>query len=89
MDRKTYLLMCRECAMLETDAKGIPYYIPNRLKVVWNGLEFYPMELTISFDKQGNVQNHCRFHDLRANSIAGAELWEVKPKVEGQEQEAN
>lgn len=82
MERKQYLLMCRECAMLEKNEKGVPCSTPDRLRIVWQGLEFFPIDLTISFDREGNVRNHCKFHDLRADSVAGAELWEIKPKIE-------
>lgn len=81
MDRRQYLLMCRECAILEKKERGTLLDCPDELKVVWRGMEFYPLSLTIEFDKKGNAVNYCRMHDLMADSTAGAELWEIEPKV--------
>lgn len=68
--------------MLEKDGKNAPLYCPDDLKIVWKGMQFYPVSLTIGFDQEGNVVNWCRFHDLKADSLAGAEIREVKPLIE-------
>lgn len=82
MERAEYLRMARHCAMLEKDSRGIPLNVPSRYRVVWQGLEFYPVSLHISFGPDGSVINHCVFHDLHADSIAGADLEYVQSKGE-------
>lgn len=82
MDRAEYLRMARHCAMLEKDKRGIPLNVPSRYRIVWQGMEFYPVSLTISFDEKGMVINHCTFHDLYADSIAGADLEYIDSKGE-------
>lgn len=66
--------------MLEKNEKGAPYDCPDELRIIWQGMEFYPVSLTISFDKNGNVINHCQFHDMKADSTAGADLNQINRK---------
>jgi hypothetical protein len=77
IDRKTYLEMCQKVAALPSGVLGIKEKVPEDLKVVYDGVTYYPMSLEISFDKDGKVINTAILHSLKANSIVGAELKEV------------
>lgn len=84
MDRNEYLLMCRECAMLERGRYGNPISCPDELRVVWDGMEFWPCSYRIDFEVgTGRPLHVAIFRDLRADSIAGAPLEQVERKAGG------
>ncbi len=81
MDRKIYLEMMRECALLDRGIFDICIDVPDDLRVVWKGIEYYPQAYTLEYDKQGKVTHTCRLHDLSANAVVGAPLHEIERKT--------
>ena len=77
IERKTYLEMCQKVAVLPSGVLGIKEKLPDDLKVIYDGVVYYPLSLEISFDKDGKVINTAILHSLTANSIIGAELKEI------------
>ena len=51
--------------------------VPDELKVVHNGIVYYPVAYELSFDK-GQTVHKAILHDLKANSITYADLGKVK-----------
>ena len=79
IDRKTYLEMCQMCAVIIA-RDGVPQ-LPRNLLVKHNGIEYYPISYSLSFDGNGKAEHRAIFHDLKANSISGCLLSELE-KVE-------
>ena len=63
--------------MLKSGICGIKENIPDELKVVHNGIVYYPVKYELSFDKNGNPQHTAILHDLFANSIIYVDLKKV------------
>lgn len=83
MDRTKYLNMARECAMIKKRGPfGIRQNVPDRLRVVWKGIEYYPQSYELRFNDEGTVNHIAVIHDLVANSISHVPLGEVKEKCE-------
>ena len=80
MDRKLYLELMRECALLERGIFGICVNVPDELRVVWKGIEYYPEAYTLEYRPDGTTAHTCRLHDLTANAVVGAPLHEVEVK---------
>jgi hypothetical protein len=77
IDRKTYLEMCQKVAVLPSGVLGIKEKVPDDLKVVYDGVAYYPLSLEISFEKDGKVINTAILHSLTANSIIERNLKDV------------
>ncbi len=77
IDRKTYLEMCQKVAVLPSGVLGIKEKVPEDLKVIYDGIVYYPLSLEISFDKDGKVINTAILHSLTANSIIERNLKDV------------
>lgn len=77
IDRKTYLEMCQKVAVLPSGVLGIKEKVPDELKVIYDGVVYYPLSLEISFDKDGKVINTAILHSLTANSIIERNLKDV------------
>ena len=73
IERKTYLEMCQKVAVLPGGVLGIKQNVPDDLKVVHNGIAYYPISYKLSFDN-GRPTHTAILHDLRANSIMNADL---------------
>lgn len=73
MDRKLYLELCQKVSVLKNGVCGIKENVPNELKVIHNGIEYYPTAYELSFDK-GKPTHTAILHDLKANSIVNASL---------------
>lgn len=83
MDRTKYLNMARECAMIKRRGLfGIRQDVPDRLRVIWKGWEYYPQSYELAFRDDGTVNHIAVIHDLIANSISRVPLEEVKEKGE-------
>ena len=83
MDRSKYLNMARECAMIrDRGLFGIRQNVPDRLRVVFKGIEYYPQSYELAFFDDGTVNHIAVIHDLKANATAHVPLKEVKEKVE-------
>ena len=76
MNRDEYLKMCQKVSMLKSGICGIKHNVPDELKVVHNGIVYYPVAYELSFDK-GQPVHKAILHDLKANSITHADLERV------------
>lgn len=77
MQRNDYLQVCQKVSVLKNGISGIKENVPNELKVVYNGIKYYPVAYKLSFDDKGNVRHTAVLHDLKANSITSADLGTV------------
>lgn len=66
IDRKKYLQLCQQNAIKE-----------NSAKVIYRGAEYYPIELTISFNEKGETRNCAILKDVKANSYVRARIESV------------
>ncbi len=79
MDRTTYLNKCKECAMIcDEEVGGVKVDVPERLQVEYKGIKYYPLAYSIYFNRDGSVKHWATLHDLKANSITGGLLQDVK-----------
>ena len=76
MDRKLYLELCQKVSVLKNGICGIKENVPDELKVIHNGIAYYPVSYELSFDK-GQPTHIAILHDLNANSINNASLEKV------------
>ena len=76
MDRKLYLELSQKVSVLKNGICGIKENVPDELKVIHNGIEYYPTAYELSFDK-GQPVHTAILHDLKANSITRADLGKV------------
>ena len=74
IERKKYLEMCQKVSVLPGGVFGIKQNVPDDLKVVHNGIAYYPVAYELSFDDKGNVKHTAILHDLKANCIIDANL---------------
>ena len=77
MDRKLYLELSQKVSVLKNGICGVKENVPNELKVIHNGIEYYPVSYELSFDDKGNVRHTAILHDLNANSIMNVNLERV------------
>lgn len=78
IERKKYIEMCQKVSVLPSGIFGIKQNVPGDLKVVYDGIAYYPVSLNISFDKEGKVINTAIIHSLHANSIIETNLKDVE-----------
>lgn len=76
MQRTEYLEMCQKASVLKNGLCGIKENVPDDLKVIYNGIAYYPVSYELSFDK-GQPTHIAILHDLNANSITNASLEKV------------
>ena len=77
MERNIYLQMCQRVSMLKNGICGIKENVPDDLKVVHNGVVYYPVAYELSFDK-GQPTHTAILHDLKANAIIECNLERVE-----------
>ena len=77
IDRTTFLQMCQKCSVLPSGICDIKENVPDDLKVVHNGIVYYPVAYELSFD-DGKPTHTAILHDLRANAIIKVKLERVK-----------
>lgn len=77
MQRNDYLQVCQKVSMLKSEVCGIKENVPDDLKVIYNGIIYYPVAYKLSFNN-GKTQHTAILHDLKANSITSADLEAVK-----------
>lgn len=83
IDRAKFLNMCRECAMIkQRGVHNIPLFVPDRLKVIFSGAEYYPVGYELRFLPDGTACHIGVIHDLKANSICRVELKNIQGKAE-------
>ena len=73
MQRDIFLQLCQKVSVLKNGICGIKENVPNELKVIHNGIEYYPISYELSFDN-GKPTHKAILHDLKANSITNANL---------------
>ena len=76
MDRKLYLELCQKVSVLKSGICGVKQNVPDELKVVHNGIVYYPVSYELSFEN-GKPTHTAIIHDLIANSITHADLERV------------
>ena len=57
---------------------GIKENVPDELKVIYNGIAYYPVSYELSFDDKGNSIHTAILKDLKANSLLYCELENIK-----------
>ena len=73
MQRDIFLQMCQKVSVLPGGVFGIKQNVPDDLKVVHNGIAYYPISYKLSFDN-GRPTHTAILHDLKANCIMNADL---------------
>ena len=73
MQRDIFLKMCQKVSVLPGGVFGIKQNVPDDLKVVHNGIAYYPISYKLSFDN-GRPRHTAILHDLKANCIIDANL---------------
>lgn len=76
MDRTEFLQMAQKVSVLKNGVCGIKENVPDELKVIHNGIVYYPVSYELSFDN-GKPTHTAILHDLKANSITRADLGKV------------
>lgn len=77
MERKDFLIKCRDVALLKSDVRGIKKRVPDGLKVCFDGITYYPLGVKLTFDSSGAPINTAVLHSLKADSISFAPLEKV------------
>ena len=52
--------------------------VPERLRVVYDGIVYYPTEYLLRGDGHGNPAHYGVMHDLRADSLTIGELEKIE-----------
>lgn len=82
IDRKIYLQMCRECAMIQTTGVfHTKLNVPDELRVIYDGNEYYPVAYEISFAVDGATRHTAIIHDLHTNSEYHVRLEDITIKA--------
>lgn len=82
IDRKEYLNMARDCAMLKSEGMyHIKKNVPDKLRVIWKEEEYYPQSYLLGFNNDGTVSHVAVIHSLTANSVCYVPLKELERKV--------
>ena len=76
MNRDEYLKMCQKVSVLKNGICGIKENVPDELKVIYNGITYYPVSYELSFDN-GKPTHTAIVHDLNANAITHTKLERV------------
>lgn len=78
MQRDIFLQLCQKVSVLKNGICGIKENVPDELKVIYNGIAYYPVSYELSFDDKGNVIHKAILKDLKANSLLYCRLEDVK-----------
>ena len=78
MQRDIFLQLCQKVSVLKNGICGIKENVPDELKVIYNGIAYYPVSYELSFDDKGNVRHTAILKDLKANSVVYAMLENIK-----------
>lgn len=76
IERNEFLRMCQRVSVLKNGICGIKENAPDELKVIYNGIAYYPVSYELSFDN-GKPTHTAILHDLKANSIMNVNLEKV------------
>lgn len=64
--------------MLSDGIFGTKQNVPDDLKVVYDGITYYPFHRVEKFDNKGNLILCARLHDLKANCVVECLLKDVE-----------
>ncbi len=67
MDRTEYLKMCQLVSVCENGICGIKKNLPDDLKVVCNGVVYYPISYELAFEN-GNPKHIAHLHCLNSKA---------------------
>ena len=76
MNRKEFLEMCRDVAVLPNGSGGIKD-TPSSLWLKCQNAAFYPVGYKLTYTKEGKPLHTAILHDLKANSIIECDLSKV------------
>lgn len=76
MDRKLYIELCQKVSVLKNGICDIKENVPDELKVIYDGIAYYPVSYELSFDN-GKPTHRAILHDLNANAITYSDLERV------------
>lgn len=77
MNRSEYLSLCQKCSILPDGVQGVKQNVPDDLKVVCEGIAYYPESYMLSF-KNGKAKHTAILHGLTANTRIYAKLEKVE-----------
>lgn len=78
IERTLFLQMCQKCSVLPSGICGIKENVPDDLKVIFNGITYYPYGYKLWFDGKGNPVHTAVLKDLIAKSIIECNLERVE-----------
>ncbi len=82
MTRKEWCTLCQEVARYPTGINRARD-LPERLIVVFDGIRYYPEAYQLRFmDGTGEPYEVGIMHDLKANSVTGAELKNIRRAID-------
>lgn len=77
MERKRFIELCMQCALLPKGAGGVKKSVPENLTVTFGGNKYYPSGYQLMFDDKAEPIHTAILHDLRANGVVCADLGKV------------
>ena len=81
MERNTYLQKILQCAKLkETGLPGMKKFVPEQLRVVYKGIDYYPYGYAMYANSDGSWRHTAVLHDIKANAIVSVPLMDVEAK---------
>lgn len=81
MQRDIFLQLCQKVSVLKNGICGIKENVPDELKVIYNGIAYYPVSYELSFDGSGKSIHTAILKDLKANSLLYCRLEDVKERL--------
>lgn len=54
--------------------------VPDNLRVVYGGIEYYPVSYTLAFDSNGATRHIATIHDMKANCVHDVLLKDLEEK---------
>ena len=76
IERNEFLRMCQKVSVLKNGICGVKENVPDELKVIYNGIAYYPVSYELACDNWKPTHTAI-LHDLKANSITNADLGKV------------
>lgn len=77
MERKDFLIKCRDVSLLKSDIQGMKKRVPDDLKVYFEEMAYYPLGVKLTFDRFGEPVNTAVLHSLKTDSVSFAPLEKV------------
>lgn len=73
--------MCRDVSVIRGGVDDIKN-VPEKLRVRYKGLEYYPVKYELSFRRDGSVRHTAVIHELKANAVWYVDLASIE-QIEG------